>query len=235
MNAYDRDLSRANNFSQSEIELIRRMRADGKSLPEIGQVTGRCEGSLSKVIRRHAIPLIKQDYWSTDGRTELLLALLEEGVGINAIARQFGVSKNKIYGKAWRLGLHANERPDAIETEARRERQRADRERKAQERAECKAGRVRARPVRVMTLVAITAEPTLSPGEYTDGLSRAVLSLQRHSCKFPIGDTKQEGFHFCGEQRVQGASYCPEHCLIAFTPSRPMAKSRNPNQYLVFR
>ena len=35
-----------------------------------------------------------------------------------------------------------------------------------------------------------------------------VNTLKRHHCKFPIGDPKKEGFHFCGKRRLYGQAYC---------------------------
>jgi len=44
-----------------------------------------------------------------------------------------------------------------------------------------------------------------------------LLDLKMNSCRWPIGDPKEPGFHFCGAQVSTGKPYCPEHCKVAYT------------------
>lgn len=37
-----------------------------------------------------------------------------------------------------------------------------------------------------------------------------------HECRFPIGDPKDPGFHFCGKPAVAGKPYCAAHCAVAY-------------------
>lgn len=39
----------------------------------------------------------------------------------------------------------------------------------------------------------------------------AVLALKHHECKWPIGDPRLPGFHFCCAPRVEGEPYCQHH------------------------
>ena len=43
------------------------------------------------------------------------------------------------------------------------------------------------------------------------------MDLKLNSCRWPIGDPKDEDFHFCGADTVTGKPYCSEHCKIAYT------------------
>lgn len=43
----------------------------------------------------------------------------------------------------------------------------------------------------------------------------AILSLEDHHCRFPIGEG--EDFHFCGMKRTQGLPYCEPHAVKCFT------------------
>jgi len=49
--------------------------------------------------------------------------------------------------------------------------------------------------------------------------------LDDTTCRFPIGDPGEAGFHFCGELPLAGAPYCAHHAGIAYrfarTPVRP--------------
>lgn len=44
-----------------------------------------------------------------------------------------------------------------------------------------------------------------------------LMDLKLTSCRWPIGDPKDEDFHFCGADTVTGKPYCAEHCKIAYT------------------
>lgn len=44
-----------------------------------------------------------------------------------------------------------------------------------------------------------------------------LMDLKINSCRWPIGDPEEEGFHFCGKEASTGKPYCPEHCKIAYT------------------
>lgn len=39
----------------------------------------------------------------------------------------------------------------------------------------------------------------------------AVLALKHHECKWPIGDPRLSGFHFCCAPRIEGRPYCQHH------------------------
>lgn len=48
----------------------------------------------------------------------------------------------------------------------------------------------------------------------TDNLS--LVELDNHTCRWPIGDPKDENFHFCGKKIRLGQTYCEEHAAIAY-------------------
>lgn len=43
-----------------------------------------------------------------------------------------------------------------------------------------------------------------------------ILSLTDRMCKWPIGDPKKAGFHFCGRPALPGQPYCAEHAAMAY-------------------
>ena len=43
-----------------------------------------------------------------------------------------------------------------------------------------------------------------------------VTDLDNHTCRWPIGDPKDENFHFCGANVRIGQTYCEEHAAIAY-------------------
>ncbi len=40
--------------------------------------------------------------------------------------------------------------------------------------------------------------------------------LKDSMCRWPHGDPKEKGFHFCGDRRVPGLPYCLEHAKAAY-------------------
>jgi GcrA cell cycle regulator len=37
-----------------------------------------------------------------------------------------------------------------------------------------------------------------------------------HSCMWPLGDPREQGFKFCGRPAAAGRPYCAEHCAVAY-------------------
>lgn len=44
----------------------------------------------------------------------------------------------------------------------------------------------------------------------------SLTDLDNHTCRWPIGDPKDENFHFCGKKVRLGQTYCEEHAAIAY-------------------
>ena len=46
-----------------------------------------------------------------------------------------------------------------------------------------------------------------------------IFNLTDRMCKWPIGDPKEAGFHFCGRPAMTGLPYCGEHAAVAYQPA----------------
>ena len=44
----------------------------------------------------------------------------------------------------------------------------------------------------------------------------SLTDLDNHTCRWPIGDPKDDNFHFCGKKVRLGQTYCEEHAAIAY-------------------
>lgn len=53
-----------------------------------------------------------------------------------------------------------------------------------------------------------------------------LADLTTLTCRWPIGDPKEDGFHFCGKPVIHGKPYCGDHCLAAYVGSN---KNRSGN------
>ncbi len=78
------------------------------------------------------------------------------------------------------------------------------------------------KPYRVTSSRIVHAVPSEPKPLGTDGGSRiTILTVSARNCRWPIGDPRDSGFHFCGHPPKPGRSYCPAHCAKAYAPQHP--------------
>ena len=47
--------------------------------------------------------------------------------------------------------------------------------------------------------------------------------LEANDCRWPIGDPRHEGFHFCAAPKTLGRPYCAHHWNMSFVPGKSRA------------
>ncbi len=57
-----------------------------------------------------------------------------------------------------------------------------------------------------------------------------LMDLKMNSCRWPIGELKDDDFHFCGKECQTGKPYCPEHCKIAYTSLKELTLQNAKNK-----
>ncbi len=144
-----------------------------------------------------------QTTWTTE-RIALLKNRIDAGLSCGQIAREIGVSRNAVIGKANRLGLSRFKRATGRQLEQPRLRGNASSRSMTQHRIQ----------------QALWAKPQLGFAEVpSDSANRCSLSeLQPWHCRWPIGDPSSQDFGFCGNKSVDGLPYCPAHARIAYRP-----------------
>lgn len=50
---------------------------------------------------------------------------------------------------------------------------------------------------------------------------KTLNDLQAHDCRWPIGDPRHAGFHFCGAPQATGRPYCEHHWSMSFDAAKP--------------
>ncbi|MDD4556605.1 MAG: GcrA family cell cycle regulator [Alphaproteobacteria bacterium] len=174
----------------------------------------------------------------TDEVVEELRKLWAEGLTTSEIAKKLGVSKNSIVGKVHRLGLSGRPSPIKRKVELAKKEKKAKTEetvvsKKADageipsekvtkpikavkaEKAETKKETTKkALPVEEPIETFFSIQPTLHT-KSKDGVVRLV-DLDSHTCRWPVGDPKDEKFHFCGKKVRIGQTYCEEHSEAAY-------------------
>lgn len=153
----------------------------------------------------------------TDKMVEDLKKLWLDGLSTSEIAKKLGISKNSVVGKVHRLSLSG--RPSPIKKkEEEIKRAAAARAKKIKETHAKEAPAVE---IEEETITISVEKAAPKAAVRTDNLIR-VTDLDSHTCRWPLGDPRDENFHFCGKKVRTGQTYCDEHSAIAYV--KPIKK-----------
>jgi GcrA cell cycle regulator len=143
----------------------------------------------------------------TDERVDTLKKLWHDGVSASAIARSIGeTTRNAVIGKVHRLGLAGRATTSRIRSEHPRA-------------SSIFVARGRSKKRRALPLTARIPHrhsamlPELAPQPAN---TVTIATLTADSCRWPIGDPKTHGFHFCGRPARFNCPYCDYHAAIAY-------------------
>lgn len=179
----------------------------------------------------------------TDKMVEDLKIMWKQGLTTGEIGKRLNVSKNSVIGKVHRLQLDA--RPSPIkrkdETGDLFAPQTPKKEKKTPPVKEKKTPAPVATPKQPKPVVEKVTEKVaekvatkkVEPQEKpADDLGKFFLKqptvskeyngnakltdLDNHTCRWPLGDPKDENFHFCGRKVRLGQTYCEEHSALAY-------------------
>lgn len=148
----------------------------------------------------------------TEEMIDGLKQMWKEGLTTNEIAKRLGVSKNSIVGKVHRLALKA--RPSPIKKKE---------EVVATKTTVVKEETVKKAPKAVKTEPVATVTVAKTPTKKKDSCLK-LTELDNHTCRWPIGDPKDDNFCFCGKTIRGGQTYCEEHAAIAYV--KPIKKDK---------
>lgn len=144
----------------------------------------------------------------TEKMVEDLRQMWLEGLTASEIAKNLGVSKNSIVGKVHRLCLTARPSPikkkdaDILEAKVSQE-QTTDSENAPVE-------------VQEQTCVAEVSESAAVEKSTEPALGIKLVNLDSHTCRWPLGDPRDDNFGFCGKKVRAGQTYCDEHSVMAY-------------------
>ena len=151
----------------------------------------------------------------TEKMVEDLKIMWDQGLTTGEIGKRLGVSKNSIVGKVHRLQLPA--RPSPIRKKSDKEKETAvettektSTPAKAEKKSETTENTAKAHVHKETVVPQATPEKKIVPGKLK------LTDLDNHTCRWPIGDPKDENFHFCGKKVRVGQTYCEEHSALAY-------------------
>ena len=155
----------------------------------------------------------------TDQMVEDLKRMWEEGLTTGEIGKRLGVSKNSIVGKVHRLQLSG--RPSPIKKKnAPAEENTTPKAAKAEKPApQINKPKEEKAPTKEEEVVVEVSAPISVPEpkiQVKPSGKTMLTDLDNHTCRWPIGDPKDENFHFCGRKVKIGQTYCEEHANIAY-------------------
>ena len=149
--------------------------------------------------------------WTSEMVKELE-KMWQNGLTTNEIAKHLGVSKNSVVGKVHRLSLIA--RPSPIK--------------KKEEEAQLplvqpvKKPHQKQKDESAKEVCPQESTPVLTEKPVTTKGCIKLSELNSHTCRWPIGDPKDDHFCFCGNKVRAGQTYCDEHAAIAYV--KPVKK-----------
>ena len=165
----------------------------------------------------------------TEERVELLRKLWIENFSASRIAAELGgVSRSAVLGKIHRLGLAEREKPTPPLN--RQSKPRLPRsERRPWRPASIGNMALKLEPeFESEMLVASEAQPF--PCAVPAARRLSVESLTESTCKWPIGDPRNEDFHFCGHASLKAPPYCEYHARLAYRSRDPLTASRRQHE-----
>lgn len=162
----------------------------------------------------------------TDERVETLKKLWSEGLSASQIATELGgVTRNAVIGKVHRLGLSGRAKAPSSQPAAQRPRKPAAAPSQARTTARPQPGpmTVGATALKADIVPVVRSQPAPAPKVYSLSdpplvENASILQLTEQTCKWPVGDPGQDGFHFCARRSEVGIPYCGYHSRIAYQP-----------------
>ena len=147
----------------------------------------------------------------TDETVEELKKMWDRGMTTGQIAKALNVTKNSIIGKVHRLCLTA--RPSPIKKAPAKTSTPSTAEEKPAKKTKSSAKSTPvAEPVKEAPEI-----PAVKPAtNFVEETNIPLVKLDNHTCRWPLGDPRDDDFCFCGKRVRTGQTYCEEHAAIAY-------------------
>jgi len=143
----------------------------------------------------------------TEEAVESLKKMWDQGMTTGQIAKALNVTKNSIIGKVHRLCLTA--RPSPIKKNPN-----TVAKSKTQNSVEGKNSQA----MRTQTAAASDAgkKESAKAQPVVEETNIPLVKLDNHTCRWPLGDPRDDDFCFCGKRIKTGQTYCEEHAAVAY-------------------
>jgi GcrA cell cycle regulator len=141
--------------------------------------------------------------WTAE-RIERLRSCVAAGMTCSEIGTTIGVSRNAVIGKIHRLGLSSG-RPAGAQARA-----------NCPPRARHSRGPTQRRLLRLAYARASLGEEVMFNVAVASVHPCSFADIRERQCRWPIGDPAAADFVFCGNESIDGFSYCVGHARMAY-------------------
>lgn len=145
-----------------------------------------------------------------DEAVEELKRMWDRGMTTGQIAKALNVTKNSIIGKVHRLCLTARPSPIKKVSEEKEEKKTVHQEKAP------KSAKSSAKDTAIVIETPKIKEPVVSSSAVVEETNIPLVKLDNHTCRWPLGDPRDDDFCFCGKRIKTGQTYCEEHAAIAY-------------------
>jgi GcrA cell cycle regulator len=152
-----------------------------------------------RIATRSAIPNVT---WTPE-RIAQLRSCVEAGMTCSEIGIAIGVTRNAVIGKIHRLGLSSG-RPAGVSART-----------NCPPRARHSRGPTQRRLLRLAYAQAAIDE-TLPDISVISAHPCSLVDIAARQCRWPIGDPASTNFLFCGNDAINGFTYCVGHARMAY-------------------
>lgn len=146
----------------------------------------------------------------TDEVVEELKKMWDRGMTTGQIAKALNVTKNSIIGKVHRLCLTARPSPIKKMPAGEKSKQTTTSSKNSRTSASTSQSTVKTQAVENV----VSSSPTVA-----EETNIPLVKLDNHTCRWPLGDPRDDDFCFCGKRVKTGQTYCEEHAAVAYVRS----------------
>lgn len=180
-----------------------------------------------------------------DESIKQLIKLWDKGLSTTEIAKKMNVSKNSVVGKVHRLCLKArpspikkksadadnakaedtlfsqiqetvNDKPESKKTNADTEKKQSSGEKEKKTPKKAVKAEVKVKETEQANVQEKVETPNKNKTDNKPTSNIKLIELDSHTCRWPIGDPRDEDFCFCGKKVRAGQTYCDEHSQVAY-------------------
>jgi GcrA cell cycle regulator len=172
------------------------------------------------------MPMLTSVWDTVHGLVDRLKSLVAENGTITAekLANELGngLTRNAVIGKMRRMGLKTAKAKAALSAE------KVIREHRKHGGKRLHISNTNSHPIAEFDVVEVA--PVQADLDIPKEQRKTIMQLEAWHCRFPVGDTHDHDFFFCGAQKLDDLPYCKHHamrCYVQDARRSPQYKWRN--------
>ncbi len=152
----------------------------------------------------------------TDEAVEELKKMWDKGMTTGQIAKALNVTKNSIIGKVHRLCLTARPSPIKKSATSKNISKTIKSDVNSSQETNEKSSKKLSKNVSDIPLKDEEKSTLAKDISSIEETNIPLIKLDNHTCRWPLGDPRDDDFCFCGKRVKTGQTYCEEHAAVAY-------------------